>query len=333
MGKPLISRKKLVLVRIEAAQGVDPGNLTAAADALLVDEADVVPEFQIVERPVLKTTFGQVPHVVGAFIGRWSMTFELKGVTPLGTIPDWDPVFVACGWQRNQTAGVSVVYRPHTTGNAGAAGFEQVATSMTLYVLIDGVRHRLTDCIGSIVAAGAVGERFMVTAEGSGQLTLDAAGTTKLLLEDTAFPAAATFDAALPPVMLSIDLDIDGFDVVASNFSFDSGMEVADRPNMNRLSGWQGSFIANRNMVGTVDPELEFVATEDFLAALDAGRQMALTAEIGGAAGSGTRLELSAPVVQYTSYAYGDRNGAVILDMGLAFKESTGDDELQISLL
>ena len=335
---PLLTRKKLVLVETEATELTDAGP-TTGDNFLLCEEATVTPNQAVIERPSLKPYWSPLKSVAGGYYADWSITFELKGAADDGAgnvgIPDWDPVFRACGMKRVREDATPqwFKYQPYTTGVdlSGDADAEE-AKSMTLWLYEDGTVWKLTGCHGNLSLSMTAGERVMVTAEGQGFCT---SANVYQGHADLAFPTSVTRDGELPPVALSIGFEIGGVATTvykASTFSFDLGNEIGLRPNMNRLDGYQGAVITGRNPTGAIDPEMDLIATKDFYALIKDQTAGAMQMTLNAGGGGGERIDIDAPVAQVVSFAEGDRNGVITADLGLAFRESSGDDELVIKV-
>ena len=203
-----------------------------------------------------------------------------------------------------------------------------------MWLYEDGTVWKLTGCHGNMSLTMTAGERCMVTAEGQGFCT---SADSYQGHADLAFPTSATLDATLPPVALSIGWEMGGVAATvykASTFSVDLGNEIGLRPNMNRTDGYQGCVITGRNVTGSIDPEMDHLGTKDFYALIkdqtDGAIAMLLTQ--GSAPLLGKRVAFEVPVAQVVSFAEGDRNGVITAELGLAFRESSGDDELVIKV-
>jgi len=348
---PFLTRQRVVLVKTEATEGTDAAPVVGD-DFLLCEEASIGFEVGIVERPALKPYWSPLASVTGGYSVTWSITFELKGGGAADAdspaIPDYDPVLRACGMKRvieNVPNPISYKYQPATTVQLVDAAASQIApASMTMWLYeggtsdqsggLNGRLWKLRGCHGNLTGTVTAGERFMLTAEGVGFLTTAGALDTNPL--DAEFPTTVTLQDVAPPVGLSLGFDVDGFDYKASTFSFDLGNDVQLRPCLNRVDGYLGAVITGRNPTGSTDPELESIdevaAGEYFnymMAATEGALDMTLTSEAGGV---GYRVDVDAPKCQIVSYGRGDRNGVMTADLGLAFREDGGDDELVIKV-
>jgi len=338
MAAPKLTRKKMVLVQTEATEGTDAGTISTANNFLLCEEASVTPEVQVIERPSLKPYLSPLPSVVGGMFANWSITFELKGAGESAgavDLPDWDPVFRACGmWrQTNDPAPAEYYdYFPATKGMHTTVGSIVSDQSMTLYLYEDGTVWKLTGCWGNLTISGSAGERVMCTAEGMGLLH---SADTYAGNVDAVWPSSMTFDTELPPTCLSMSCSLDGGTANAATFSLDLGNEVSARPCVNKASGYLGFVITNRNPTGSIDPEI--VAADDgntdwfhqFKTSGDTGN---FGVNLNTGAANGLVIQISAPEAQIVSFAEGDRNGVLTADLGLAFRRSSGDDEIKIRL-
>jgi hypothetical protein len=345
MAPPLLTRKKLVLVKTESTELTDAVP-TTVANALLAEEASITPTQAVIERPALKPYWSSLKSVAGGYYADWSLTFELKGGGADDAdcaIPDWDPVFRACGMKRTREDATPLFYeyRPYTTGvDLSGDADAEAAMSMTMYLYEDGTIWKLAGCHGSLSITMTAGERAMVTAEGQGFCTSADSYTGfnggLAAHADIAFPTSATFDSTVPPVALSIGWEMGGVANTvfkASTFTVDLGNEIGLRPNMNRTDGYQGCVITGRNVTGAIDPEMNMVGSAvDFYGLIKNQTDGAIACLLTEDASLGRRVAFEVPVAQVVSFAEGDRNGVITADLGLAFRESSGDDELVVKV-
>lgn len=159
---PLLTRKRLILSKIETTYAQDPGP-TAAVDAVLMSNFNVSPmEMTEVERQNIKNYLGNNPSVIAAVWSKVSFDVEMAGSGTAGVAPGYDDVLRACGMAATTLAA------PVTgTATAGAAGSITLGASASA---VDGAYNGLTINITggtgsgqSAVIAGYVGATKVAT--------------------------------------------------------------------------------------------------------------------------------------------------------------------------
>lgn len=330
----IILRKCLVLCKVESPEGTDAVP-TTAADALLVDSVSIEPHVEHVERPGLHMTVGQLASVPGA---RWydiEIEFELKGAghtTGTCDIPDWAPLArSACMTQG--TPGATLALTPASPRSAADV-------TSTIWVYRDGVCFKARGCRGSLKLTATAGKRCMATWSGKGLMST--AGTADLP-GDVTFPTSSTLDAELPGVALNMSMAIGGLALVAESLSIDLSNEITDRPSFNSQTGLAGFAMTGRNPSLTLNPEATTEATATMTT--DAGAlagwwtvlatraaTMAFTATLNPGAAQGQIVTLAAPKLQIRGVKIGERNGYQTYEIDCGLRESTGNDELSITI-
>ena len=137
---PLLTKKTVLLAKIETTYGTDPVP-TGAANAVLITDMTVTPLEQDAEsRNLIRPYLGNSPQIPVANRTLVEFSVELAGSGALGTAPAYGTLLRACGMAEVITASTKVEYNPIS------AAFE----SATLYVAVDGVLHKLTGARGTV---------------------------------------------------------------------------------------------------------------------------------------------------------------------------------------
>lgn len=202
--------------------------------------------------------------------------------TATAQVPNLHPFLMACGMSCSYTAGTNV-YKPSPLGTADNSA------AMNIYD-----RGEFTP------VSGAVGT-WTLTAGDSGPayFEFDLKGLPGTPT-DLASPPARTFLNAgiLPPKNESIALTISGSSgFVCRNWSYEHGIEVSPRTNVNAASGHNGFAMGRRNPVFKCQVEGIAVATFDPYAKYADGSNMPITLTVGVATNGYT---LSLPQAQLT---------------------------------
>lgn len=106
---PGLTRRALILAKVQASEGVDPIP-SPLLNALQVSDMSFSVNGQIVERNTLRDSLSRIPHRMGRVVMEANFSFELKSGPALGARPEWSPLMRAGGFQET-TAGVTTSIR------------------------------------------------------------------------------------------------------------------------------------------------------------------------------------------------------------------------------
>lgn len=308
----MLTSREVVLVKEEATYNVDSAP-TAAADAILIANPAWAHEgLRMNERSVVKNTNGVMQSVFGGTLKTITLDVELKGSGAAGTAPDLGVLFEACGYEETVVGATSVTYDPTSvTANQ---------KSVTVWYYQDGLLHKLTGCRGTFSVSIETGAIPMA----SFTLTGHSVAPTDIAIVDP------TLDSTVPVAVLGNAFLIDSYAASINSLSFDAGIEVATPAKMSASDGFGEVRVGKRDLNGTIDPEMELVATEDFYGNFVAGTSMALTTGAIGTTG-GNILTITMPAVYYRDASSGDRDGIRTYELPFGAAESSGDDEVSIA--
>lgn len=207
----------------------------------------------------------------------------------------------------------NAAYRPVSSG------FE----SVTLYMNVDGVLHRLTGARGTVSAQMTVKEipvlRFMFTGIYNA-------------VSDTAAPTP-TYTAFQTPLTVSnvntTPFSLHGFAAVMSALQIDVSNSIVHRT---LVGGSESVLITDREPQGSITIEATTVAERNWWSLAQNVTLGALDVTHGTAAGN--RVRIGSSQVQLTTPTYNDMDGVTMLQMGANFVPTTaGNDELFFSVL
>lgn len=309
----MLTRKTVILAKIEAEYGTDPVP-TAAANAILVKDVSLRPIGPAVTRDFYRSVLSPLEFVRGIKGYELSFVTELKGTGTIGALPSfgWEgPLARACGMAESVDAGVKIEWDPVSTG------FE----SCTIYVYMDGIFHKLTGCRGSFVIRGTVGEYMEIawTFQGLWNAPADAS------------PSAQTFSSVTPPRLLSATLTLNSVSLTATAVEIALNNAMGRRLDMNDANGLEEVLVTGREPGGSLDPETVLEATNPLWAIWTAATAYALNIGVIGSV-SGNRVQITAPKLQIDEgLAYGDREGLLAYEMPFKLAQSSGDDELKVT--
>ncbi len=307
----MLTRKTVVLAKIEAAYGVDPVP-AAAADAIAVRDLKIGPAGETVERNVLRGTLSPVRFLRGAKSIEVSFKTEMKGTGARGALPawGWEGVLLrACGMSETVTEGLDILYAP-VSADFG---------SCTLYVYRDRLFHKVTGCRGSFRISAEVGRPCLVEWKFKGfyQSPADASA------------ASPVFGSLLPPMATGAALTIGGLSPVAQKIELDINNLIAVRKSITARDGIAGFEITGRKPQGSFDPEAVAVSSHPFWSNWENAEPLALSLQVGTAGGNSFRID--APALQYREISDSDRDGITVYQVPFSLAMAGGDDEISIS--
>lgn len=307
----MLTRREVILAKIESAYGVDAAP-TGAANAILVENPSWAHAgARMIERPAIVGSLGTRQSIFGGTLMQVSFDVELKGSGAAGTPPELGVLLRACAFAETISAGASVTYEPVSA--------QESHESLTLYYYVDGMLHKVLGCRGRVTGNLEAGN--------IGKLNFSFIGHPEAAVDATL--VTPTYDSAVPPVYVNAPFAIGGYAAVIASLAFDAGLTVATPPNPAAANGYGQIRITGRNITGSFDPEAVLVATHDFLGKWRSGALMALdTGVIGGTAGNRYRLQL--PKVYYRELAPGDRDGLRTFQVGYGAIDDAGDDSVSI---
>lgn len=309
----MLTRKTVVLSKIETTYGVDP-TPTVEQNAHLVSDVDIKVSGETVKRDYIKSSLSQAQFVRGIRQVELSFKTELKGTGTRGVVPPRGyngTLFRACGMSEAVTAGTSIVYSPVS------AAFE----SATIYVYKDGVFHKILGCRGSYKLNFEVGKYPVAewTFKGLYAAPVDAS------------PSAQTFSPVRPVPVLAAAFTIGGYAAVAKKVEIDLNATITERRSINAATGIVGFELTGREPQGSFDPEVVTEATGSFWSDWEAADALALNiGPIGTEEGNIVRVQ--APKVQYRDMSYNDDSGLLRYQVPVALAMNAGDDELTITI-
>ncbi|MBI3096339.1 MAG: hypothetical protein HYY97_15835 [Rhodocyclales bacterium] len=328
---PRYVRNSAILAKIETTYGTDP-TPTGAANAVLVSNLTVNPlNANNVPRNLIRPYFGGSEHLIGSRSVECSfdVEFQSSGSMTTPTVPAWDALLQACGYQAGSgTAGSRVEYALATD----YAAFK----SLTIYYHDDGVLHKLLGARGNVSLALGIGERPVyrfrfvgldggVTAVSNPTPTLTAF-KTPLVMTD-ANTGAVTLGCTYAIGALS-----SGTEYITNGLEIDLGNDVnyIDLLGTAAASG-QTVEITNRDATGKIAFDLTAANEVTFMASVLAATTQSLGLVHGTTAGY--KMLVYAPAVQMINPRKEDQNGRRIIGFDLRFLPSSGNDELKLVAL
>jgi hypothetical protein len=307
---PLLTRKKLLLAKIEAAYGTD--STPTGSAAILVRNLEVVPlQSDIVQRELIRPYLGNYEQLLANTRVQVTFEVELAGSGTAGTPPAYGPILRSCAL--SETLGVSTVtYQPESE----LSGFE----STTLYFFIDGIRHIITGARGTFTLNGTVGAIPTI------QFTMTGIFNAPT---DTALAVPTYANQATPLIFKN------GNTTSFSAFSYSGALQSIDFNIANEIiyreliGGTKEVIITDRKPGGTLQIEAVLLATKNYFTVSTGSTTGSITFQHGTATGNIATLTMAQSDLADVSYA--DMNGITMLNLPyVATPTAAGNDELSL---
>jgi len=300
----------LVLAKIQPTANTDAAP-TPAANAILARGVAPTPvNATFVDRALMQPWFGNTGKVqVGAFS---SVEFEVEvaGAGAAGTVPKYGALLRACGFSETVSAGIKVDYAPITSSQE----------MVTIWVYLDGVLHKMTDCKGSV--------SFDLNAGGIPVMKFSFVGFVATISD--ASPTGTSYTGWTAPLGVTKSntptFTLHSTAVKATAFSVDMGNQVDYR----NYIGSETVTFTERNPTGNTTFEYDAFSVKDWFGIVRLGTLGTLQMIHGTVAGN--IVQFDAPKVQLTSPSFSDDNGLAMLSMSLELQPNAGNDEFIISV-
>lgn len=303
-------KKMAVLAALQTARGtaaaVTPASNAMAAHGIEPKAINV----NQVERPVLKGYLGADATLPTSPHSEVSFSVELAGSGAAGTAPAFAPLLRMCGFSETLTAANKAEYLPHS---------DEVEVG-TIHVAVDGLLHKMTDCLGSVSFEVSPGAIPMMSFRFIGEYHAPT---------DTPLPSAANYSAFTDPVPVgrihTDSLTVFGHSSCVSAFSFDTGAEVEYTDYIN----CGGSRYKDRAPSGSVTVEAKAAAAVSWPEVVRTGQTGALALVHGKAAGNIVQVDL--PKIQIKEHSYTDQGGMVYEQLPFVVLPVVGNDEIKLT--
>lgn len=306
-----LMRNVVLAVKEETTYGVDsvPTSLANSILAKVSDVQPVVAEFA--ERDNVKPYLGSSGSVQVSAHSELTIEFELAGSAAAGTVPGWAALLKACGFGETVVASTSVTYKPVSTA----------FKSVSIYYYLDGLLHKMIGCMGTATISLNSRAIPMVSIKLTGLYS----ATT-----DTALPTDSVYTAfQIPQAVNKVNttaFTLHGVTTGFDTFSVDVGNNIVYR-NMPTI---EDVMLTDRRVSGSISIPMTSIAEKAWHDTVRDGTLAAISMTHGS--GAGKIFTISAPKVQLTNPQYADKDGVVMLNLGLNFLPNAGNDELQIAL-
>ena len=291
----LLLRKRLILIETESTYGTDP--TPTGADAVLVRDLSITPQSSdVVSRDLIRPYLGASPQLLANTRVECTFSVELAGSGAAGTAPQYGKALKACGLAETIAAGTSVTYDPVSSS------FE----SVTIHYLIDGVRHKMTGCRGTVAITASVGEIP----------TLDFSFTGIYNAPDDSALLTPTYANQADPLLFK-NGNTSSFQLLSysgnlQNFSFELGNEIIYRE---LIGAGKEVLITNREATGSVSIEAVLMATKDYFASAADDDAALGNLQFTHGSTAGNIVQFTSSKVDLGDVSYGDSDGIAMLEI------------------
>ncbi len=288
-------RKRVILIETESTYGTDPS--PDGADAVLVKGLEITPQSSdVVSRDLIRPYLGASQQLLANTRVECSFSVELAGSGAAGTAPQYGKALKACGLAETVVANTSVTYDPVS------ASF----SSVTIHYLIDGVRHKMTGCRGSVSLNANVGEIP----------TLDFTFTGIYNAPDDSALVTPTYTNQDDPLLFkngnTSSFQLLSYAGALQSFSFDLGNSTVYRE---LVGGSKEVLITDRAANGSVTIEAVALGTKDYFAsAVDDDAALGNLQFTHGTA-AGNIVQFTSSKVDIGDVSYGDQDGIAMLNI------------------
>ncbi len=308
----MLSKRTVVLAKIESAYGVDP-TLAAADNAVEAYDFDV-PEIaaEMKERNPGNSDLSPYPELRGKTGFTYKLKVPLKGSGTAGTAPRIAPLLRSAGLGQTIVSSTSVTYAPISTGWESCA----------IEGYIDGLLYKLLGCVSDLEMDFTTGEKPLLNVSGKALYTIPTDG-------DIVTP---TFDTTTPEICKGTVMTFGSYAAILEKLNIKFNNKISERIDMTPSEGVKGYQIVERNYVGTMTVEAVLRATTnaDFFSYFDGGTAKALSFVIG--ATSGNIATITAPKCYLRAPKVGNRDGIRTFELEFLLARNSGNDEISIAL-
>lgn len=305
----MLSKKKVIGVKLETAYGVDAGPV--GSDAILTSGLSrSVYEGSRVSRDVDRPELGNSEEINTGAYSTVTFDVELASSGTPGVAPAWGKLLRACAFSEVVDA-ADVSYQPVSDA------FE----SCSIYYLLDGEVQMMTGCRGTVSFKLERGQLPKMSFTFTGLYKRPEAGTFT--------PDWSAFQAPLPVNEQNTKTyDVHGYSAVASSFEFD----IANEIQYSNMIGAEQVLMVDRKPTGKVMLNAPSVGDKDFFEVVESHNGISTgPVEIEHGTQPGHIINISAPKTQLSTIADSDADGAAAYDMSAIYLPVSGDDEVKIT--
>jgi hypothetical protein len=180
-----------------------------------------------------------------------------------------------------------------------------------------GQENNITDYVGATKVA-TVGTPWTTQPDATSVYAIDNDSI------DRALPTP-TYDASVPPPVRGMPISLGAYGPVVSKMEFGLGNNVTAAPSVRSYDGHSDLLINDRDVSGSIDPEVTLASVKDWIDEFKKGTEAALdTGLIGQVAGN--RYRVQHPGIYYKELNKTDLEGKQVFELAYGANEVSGDD-------
>lgn len=314
MGLPLLTKKYLLLAKVEGAYGVDAVP-TAAANAILVQNLKIIPTFTVVKRDnVALPDLDKLPHLIGQESIQVTFDVELRGSgNSNGDVPpDFGVLLRGCFMGETILAGPggSVSYNPLSD--------IQSQESLTIYAWQDLQCFQAVGCVGTQKKVAEVGKSALWSFDFKGKISA---------MIDLALPTP-TYQHFKPPLVLGISFAYGGWSPPLTKLTLDFKNTVTERDDAHEAVGVMGFLVTDRAPEGQLTVEAGPLADRNIWQNIRQVNEAALAVTIG--TDPGNRCTIVAPKCAKTKAGFVDNKGIAQYQIDFGLYRTAGNDSISL---
>jgi hypothetical protein len=318
VAKPYRTAEAQILAKVEATPGT--AETLATADQFIAQNVKLSLSIADTANGGQTGVLSKEPGVSGIQTGTLSFDVVLKGSGAVGTAPEWRAAALAAGCSETIVGATSVTYKP--------AAPESYFTFGVIFPGLGGVGEdvlfRLAGCQGNMKITLKAGELMMANFTMTGVYAAPADGSVV---------TPPTWQTSVPYAFLNPVMTFHGTSALAfETLAMDMGNTVAIRSNANGTTGALTAQITGRRVVGSVDFEMDKLATFNPFTKVTTNATGAVAMTPIGTAGN--LLALTMPKIRFMSPDLGDRAGSVTVQAKYEALRSAnaGNDEFSLAM-
>lgn len=313
------TKKTVILAALETVAGTAVA--PAAADALLISEAAFEPQYNNIDRDLLRPQMGHGGQLVGDRHIQITFTVELAAAGTAGTAPAWGKLLQACAFAEVVTAGDYVEYLP----------VSDALKTLTIKYSADGVIHTASGCMGTFSLNMPAGERptlaFTFIGRDDGP---QAAGTP--VTDFTAWKMPEVINASnTQKLKLGGSYAAGAITGGTEYCSRGLTLEMANETKFLTFAGCDGIDLTDRKPTGSFAIELAGAAEVTMRAEINANTATSLSMLHGSAAGKQVLVYL--PQIVRLNPTYDDYEGVMLFSNEFNAEPKVGNDEVRIVVM
>jgi hypothetical protein len=322
---PIRTLNGIVAIRKETAENTYTP--TASGDCIYASDISYeILEGAATARTELRGNFNKLDPVPGVAGGSIKFKVPLRGAGIAGVPPIFGTALLACGFSQTIVSGVSVTYAAISAPYDGStgAGLVNPGPSYSLDFFEDGVVYSTAGSWGTVEFDLADGKPMYASFSFQG---------TYIAPVNKAIPTSGLpADGSMPPTFLGAGLTIPSWIGASASTStpiftelkYNLGNKLALRRDANSAAGIRGAIITDREITGSVDPEMLLPGTSDLFQAWRNGAAGAISTGVVGST-AGNRVQVLAPRCVYNKLAPANRDGIRTLGLDFQVTSVAGD--------